>query len=407
MIGRLALLLSLAVAAHASEWHVGPGRQFARIEDAVQRAAAGDTVLVHPLRDGKAYVRPAVFVRKARLTIRGVGGGVRLDGRGYNYSGNGAQSRAIFQFQRGADGCVLEGFELFGARGEDHNGSGVRIVYANRVTIRDCEIHHNDMGIMSSGDGTAHSAADQLIERCTIHHNGTTKNPGYNHNLYLAGTSATVRSCDIHSSVTGHNLKSRCHKTRVETCYIHHSSNREFDLVDGKRTGLPDSDAILIGNVIVKDPDCAGNRAVIHFGQDGGRKHTGTVRVSFNTIVTPFGAAVIQLSSPGARALLTGNLVIGTGRHLAAPGAERVRGSGNWFAGAFHSGTLDPKANTFAALPRPWFENPGAHDYRPTAATARKLTAAEAANPPATQYRHPCKAIARPRKATIPGATTR
>ena len=164
----------------------------------------------------------------------------------------------------------------------------MRINQANHVTVRNCSIHDNDMGIMSNGDGSLATAVDQRIEECRIYRNGDPAEPGHNHNLYLGGTSVTLRFCEIHHSLTGHNVKSRAHYTRVEYCYVHHSANREFDLVDAAETARPQSDAVLLGNIIVKDPQCKGNRAVIHFGQDGGKEHNGTLYLAFNTIVTPF-----------------------------------------------------------------------------------------------------------------------
>ncbi len=104
-------------------------------------------------------------------------------------------------------------------------------------------------------------------------------------------------------------MKSRAHHTRVEYCYVHHSANREFDLVDAAETARPQSDAVLLGNIIVKDPQCSGNRTVIHFGQDGGKGHNGTLYLAFNTIVTPFLAPVVELSAPKAKAVLLGNLL--------------------------------------------------------------------------------------------------
>jgi len=65
----------------------------------------------------------------------------------------------------------------------------------------------------------------------------------------------TLSACEVHSSLTGHNVKSRAHFTRVEYCYIHDSANREFDLVDAKATPpSKGSDAVLLGNIIVKNP---------------------------------------------------------------------------------------------------------------------------------------------------------
>ncbi len=85
----------------------------------------------------------------------------------------------------------------------------------------------------------------------------------------------------------------------IENCYIHDSANRELDLVDGEGdTTVSGSDAVLAGNIIVKGRDCSGNRAVIHFGQDGGHEHDGTLYLIHNTIVTPFISPVIHLSAP-------------------------------------------------------------------------------------------------------------
>jgi hypothetical protein len=55
----------------------------------------------------------------------------------------------------------LEGFELNGAHNATHNGAAVRINQANGVTIRDCLIHHSDMGIMSNGDGTPRDSSSK------------------------------------------------------------------------------------------------------------------------------------------------------------------------------------------------------------------------------------------------------
>ena len=193
---RVLLLLWIGAAASAATLEVGPGKQFDRIEPAVAAANAGDVIEVHPRRSGLAYERVALSVNKPRLTIRaaGVPAGERvtLSGKGFEYSGRGSVPRAIVQFNRGADHGVLEGFELTGASNRTNNGAGVRINQANHVTIRKCDIHDNDVGIFSNGDGTLKAGVNQLIERCEIHHNQGHGLSGFNHNLYLAGTSVTL-----------------------------------------------------------------------------------------------------------------------------------------------------------------------------------------------------------------------
>ena len=359
---------------------VGPAKRFERIEDANAKAADGDLILVYPRRDGRAYEKTAVFVRRKGLVFRAVPDEgqkwVRISGEGFDYSGKGSVPRAVFQFNRGTDGCVLEGFELSGAHNGSHNGAGVRVNQANSVTIRNCQIRGNDMGVMSNGDGTAQSGVDLRIEHCIIDHNGCLDDPGYNHNLYLGGTSVTLSFCEVHSSLTGHNVKSRAHFTRVEYSYIHDSANREFDLVDGRDTERAGSHAVLMGNVIVKDPRCKGNKGLVHFGQDGGREHDGTLYLVQNTIVTPFITPLVGLSAEGAKARLVGNLVSDGGVRQAAQqvagirgGAamENVSGTRNWFSGGFSmpaDARLDPGTNVFKRFAGVMFVDAPGHDYR-------------------------------------------
>ena len=335
--------------AKASVWTgrellVGSGLEYSRIEDALAVASEGDTILVYPLDGGVPYEEPAVYVDKANIIFKGVyfpgESRVVLDGAGYDYSGVGSIPRAIFQFQPGADGCVVEGFELTGAHNTSYNGAGVRINQANHVTIRDCEIHDNDMGLMSNGNGTTDTAVNQVIEFCHVHHNGNEAHAGFNHNFYMGGTSVTVRGCEVNNSLTGHNIKSRARFNRVEWCYVHDSANREFDLVDAAGdTDYWGADSVIIGCLIVKDPACTGNRAVINFGQDIGNDHKGTLWVVNNTIVTPFISPVVNPSASSAGARLYNNLVWDTdngqtGQQLITLSgdaqAAAVQGSDNW-----------------------------------------------------------------------------
>lgn len=339
------VVLWMGTLAYAAELHVGAGKAFDRPEKALAAAKPGDTITLHPLAGDKPYEGVALFVATPRLTIRSAGKDrIKLSGAGFDYSGEGHIPRAIIQFNPGADGCALEGVELFGAHNKSHNGAGVRINQASDVTVRNCDIHDNDMGIMSNGNGTPDAGKNQLIESSLIHANGSNEDPGYNHNLYLGGTSVRLIACEIFASTTGHNVKSRAHQTFILNCFIHDAANREIDLVDAKGdTNVPNSDAVLIGNIIAKDPKCAGNRAVIHFGQDGGKGRDGTIWLAHNTILTPFVAPVLTLSTPEANARLINNLVCNPGNpqnnqvlvDFTKPGAGAVTGSGNWLSAGF------------------------------------------------------------------------
>jgi len=375
----VAALLLTCEAAFAAEIPVGPGKANATIAEALAKAQPGDAILVYPQADNKPCDKVVVMVRKERIAFKAMparpGQRVPLRGNGFNYTGAGSTPRAIFQFDPQANGCLLEGFELFDAHNDSHNGAGVRINQAGNVTIRDCEIHACDMGIMSNGNGTPRSAVNQRIERCLIHSNGTRKEPGQNHNLYLGGAGVTLSACEVHSSITGHNVKSRAHVTRVDYCYIHDSANREFDLVDARGdTTAAGSDAVLVGNIIVKDPKCEGNRTVIHFGQDGGNEHDGTLWLVHNTIVTPFVSPVADLSAAKAGAKLVNNIIWdgGSGQRnqelvklSKAAGADGVSGSGNWLSGGFKTPQALRLEASFIAKPgqAPPFVDPVRRDF--------------------------------------------
>ncbi len=371
----MAFVLGTAQCVLAAEIAVGPEKAFSRLEDAVAAARAGDAITVYPLPDNRPYEKTAIFIATPRLSIRAQKGHrVGLSGRGFDYSGKGRIPRAIVQFGPGASGSVLDGFELFDAHNDSFNGAGVRIVQANDVSIRNCDIHDNDMGIMSSGDPTSHAAAGQLIESCRIHANGTIKDPGYNHNLYLGGTSVRVIACEIFGATTGHNLKSRAHQTFVLNCFIHDSANRELDLVDSAGdTTAPDSDAVLVGNVIVKDPRCAGNRGVIHFGQDGGHEHDGTIWLANNTILTPFISPVLMLSAPKASVRLFNNIICNTQaeqKHSRLVELSKVQGNivvgqTNWLSGSFADGMPEGIAGSILgpAGKMPAFVDPAGGDF--------------------------------------------
>jgi hypothetical protein len=424
-IGIIAILSSISIAlsldpSWAKTLEVGDGKPFARIEDANAAAQPGDVILVHPLEKDRPYEKTAVLVQKKNLVFRAAPAKgkerIQISGKGFDYSGSGSTPRAIFQFNRGADDCVLEGFELFGAHNESHNGAGVRINQANRTTLRNCSIHDSDMGVMSNGDGTSNTAADQRMELCDIHHNGDPAESGQNHNLYLGGTSVTLSFCEIYSSLTGHNLKSRAHQIWVQYCFIHDSANRELDLVDAGDTAKPESHALLLGNIIVKDPKGEGNRGVIHFGQDGGKGRDGTLYLYFNTLVTPFVAPVVELSAPKAKAELVGNLISNSGAKQSGQQVASVRGGAeirnlsgreNFFAGGFvlpKDAAIKPENNLLRPAKSPPFVNPAKQDYHLTKEAQRTARTAltlkqleippilsdfETPTPLDWQYRHP------------------
>ena len=297
----LALTLGLACAATVLE--VGPGHAFARIEDAVKAAKPRDVVRVFP--DPNNYPKTAVMVKVPLIIVAVSKDGVKVDGSGFDYSGVGSIPRAIFQFEPGSEDSKLIGFDLSGAHNASFNGAGVRIQGASRITVDNCRIHGNDMGIMSNGsDKDPEAGRGQAILYSEIFSNGSEKQPGYNHNLYLGGNSVTLFRCNIHHSLTGHNVKSRARFVGVQGCYSGDCANGELGLPESADTDRKNSNAVIISSRIVKDPNCSGNRGVIHFGQEKGNR-TGGLFLLNTVVVTPFGSPVVQVTSKQCPLVLT------------------------------------------------------------------------------------------------------
>ena len=192
-------------------------------------------------------------------------------------------------------------------------------------------------------------------------------------------------------------------------------------------TARPQSDAVLLGNIIVKDPKCSGNHSVIHFGQDGGKPHNGTLHLAFNTIVTPFVSPVMELSTAGAKARLLGN-VVASGARQAGQKVADVRGGAvmqsisgrwNWFCGDFSGREtgLDAASNHFEPAGDLFF-GPRDNNYRLPLQAAQRMTVAATAEllelpsvpglpdtallrPLEWQYRHPAGSEKRPAEQSV------
>lgn len=302
-------LLLVSTLGQAADVVIGAGRGFLRIEDGLSALKAGDTLLIYPHPDGRPYQQVAIRITEPDITVRSAPGTtVALDGSGRLYTGSGGVPQAIIEFAPEAHGGRVEGLHLSNARNREGNAAGIRIDAADNVTIANCVISGNDMGILSNG---SHDRMRGLLVRdCHIHGNGAPDGRGASHNCSLGGAEARIIGCRIEGSVDGHNLQSRTRSLLVEGCIIRHSANRECDIVDA--AGVTDRAGgivLFVGCVIVKDPHCPGDRGVIHVGQDGGGNRLATCWLLHCTIIHPFSTAVVELSAPGAELALLNTIV--------------------------------------------------------------------------------------------------
>lgn len=309
----------------AAVYEVGPGKALTSI-GAVPALNAGDTVNIHPGTYNEVKKWTTSGTSGAPITIRGVGATRPLiDASGKTVSGSGSIPRGVFQIE--GSHIVIEHLELANAR-NGNNGAGIRITGgATNVTIRNCRIRDNDMGMISdNGDAI-------LVEQCEIDHNGTADFSGYSHNLYMGGGSVTFRGCHIHSATHGQNVKSRAHFTALLYNRIEHSQDGEVGLVDASETTTANSNAVMIGNVIISKNRGAGwnSSRFVLFGSESGNAHNGTLYFMHNTCIAAVTSnTFLTISHADADLVARNNLFTGSNNLVSLTAGASAIGSGNW-----------------------------------------------------------------------------
>ena len=357
------LVLAFALGqAEAAVYDVGAGQPYTSI-NAVPLATLqpGDTVQIH---SGTYNETVRVLAGGAAGSpIRFIGVGATrpiIDANGLNVSGAGSVPRAAFQVM--GDHTFIQNLEFKNAR-NGNNGAGIRVTSGTGSVITDCVIDHckidyNDMGMQSDTN-------DQLlVQHSEICFNGTSAFNGYSHNFYLIGDRTTVQYCYIHDALYGQNFKTRGHYTELLYNLIVDSNEGEvgFD-VDPGITDIPNSNAVLVGNVIVSSASRTGNHAkYIDYIQ-----HQGTLYAFNNTLVA--GSGNIHFLSPQSASdnvVAVNNIFYGSNNLVDLNGGA-LSGDSNWLpSGA----TVPPGFVNSVIGAAPGFVNAGARDFHLLAASA-------------------------------------
>ena len=360
--GVLIAVLLLAYCSFAAEYQVGPGQPFATI-GSVPALQPGDIVDIFAgtYNEVVRWTNPGTAGNP--ITIRGMGATRPVvDATGFTVDGVLPRPRAVFQVE--ASYIIIQNLEFVNARNGD-NGSGIRVTSygapTTNVTIDNCMVDNNDMGIMSD------STDNLLIQSCDVGFNGTANRTGYSHNFYLGGTKSTIQSCYIHDSLYGQNFKTRGHYTELLYNFIANSQDGEVGLVDDPPTALPNSNAVMIGNLVVAKPRISGfnGERFIQFGQDSGGAHNGTLNAINNTFVAGDSRInFLDANISGASIVATNNIFYNS--LTLSTGNGPVSGTNNWA----QSGASIPAGMIGTVLGSdPSFVNPGVSDYHLTAAS--------------------------------------
>lgn len=336
----IALQPSPAQAGEADATHpvirVGPDRTIKTIARSAQLASAGAIVEV----DSGEYVGDVAVWTQDRLTLRAVGGRVRLIAAGVA-----AEEKAIWVMRGGQ--MSVEGFDFSGARVDSQNGAGIRFE-KGALRVRDCTFIDNENGILTSNQADAKLE----IENSEFGHNGY--GDGQSHNLYVGAIAQlSVSDSYFHHARVGHLLKSRA---KVNHIY----NNRLVDGEGGQASyelefpigGV----AHVVGNVIAQSTSTE-NPHLISFGAEGYKWPRNEIHLEDNTLVNPLTQGGVFLRvAPGADIIrAVNNRLVGPGKlETAGPGEYRnnahvalrddVRGLG----GATHNpGLMQRKAPPF------------------------------------------------------------
>jgi len=144
--------------ASAATWHVDddraqcPEADFTKIQDAVNAASSGDTIIVYP----GTYVEN-IFISNKHVTLRGQGVNTIIDG------GN---SGTVIYVYKPQGPITIEGFTIRngGKEGSLPGNAGIHINFPSQYTIKNCRIEHNGFGIVIWNTW----ASNCLIENCVI-----------------------------------------------------------------------------------------------------------------------------------------------------------------------------------------------------------------------------------------------
>ena len=135
---------------------VGPQRAIQTIKEAAKQVPDGGIIEV----DAGEYLGDVVVWSNKNVTLRAVGGRVRLDA-----AGTSAENKGIWVVRSGR--IEVDGFDFVNAAVPDRNGAGIRLEKGHLV-VRDSRFTNNQNGILTSND----KDAIVEIENSEFGHNG-------------------------------------------------------------------------------------------------------------------------------------------------------------------------------------------------------------------------------------------
>lgn len=294
-VGSLLLVSSFSSVQAQKLIRVGPSHDYKTIAAAAAAAGDGDVFEV----ESGDYKGDVAVWSKNNITVRSIGGRVRLIANGMAAEGKG------IWVVRGMN-MTVEGLDFSGASVADKNGAGIRLEKGS-LTVLNCTFTNNQNGILTSND----SKVELNIQNSEFGHNG--EGDGLSHNLYVGAIAQlSISGSYLHHAKVGHLLKSRALLNNIRY-------NRLTDEVGGRASyelEFPNGGiAYVIGNII-QQGSTTENPHIISYGAEGYKWPKNELYLVNNTLVDNRRQGGVFLRvSPGAVAVKAiNNILIGKGK---------------------------------------------------------------------------------------------
>ncbi|MFG6457635.1 hypothetical protein [Roseateles sp. BYS96W] len=362
-------LLPLAV--HAGPvLKVGPGQAVKSLAAAARQARDGWLIEV----EAGDYVADVAAWPQHELTLRAVGGRVRVIAAGAHVQGKGL-------FVTTGRRQRIEGFDFIGCTVPDRNGAGIR-VEAGSLTLVDCGFRDNENGVLTAND----DSIELDIVDCDF--GAIPLRSGLTHNCYVGAIRRlAVTGSYFHGGLLGHLLKSRA-------AVNHILYNRLTDEIGGRASyelEFPNGGvAVVMGNFIMQS-STTDNPHVISFGVEGAKWPRQALYLVHNTLVDqrPGGGVWLRVTPPQTEVLLANNLLVGPSRLAAeARWTRRANFNADW--------------DEFVRAVRDDFRLKPESSLRGKAQDAGEAEGLKLS--PTREYRHPHSSVALAGAARHPGA---
>ncbi|MFN5867225.1 MAG: hypothetical protein ACK45R_09545 [Candidatus Kapaibacterium sp.] len=325
------IILSLAefVYCHATEWRVGPGRNYTKPSSLAALVNDGDTISI----DAATYTADVCRWTAHHLLFRGVGGNAVLASQGNVYGG-----KAIWVIT--GDSAVIENITFKDARCVDRNGAGIRLE-GHHMVVRSCVFEANEDGILVG----AIRPCTILIEYSEFSNSGF--GDGLSHNLYIGAIDTLIfRYNYSHHCKVGHEFKSRADVNYV----MYNRIATEATGTGSRLMDIPNGGyAVIVGNDLMQGP-LTSNSNMIGYGLEGLRSGIShKLFVAHNTFVSTRSIALFTSYKESTELVgLWNNLVLGKGTFAPVVGTVPVEQSGNIIMPDVSTEVLEPLGTNFS-----------------------------------------------------------